>query len=182
MTLIHIPSTIYRLDISTIVWQVFWMFWYFFVVRIMKIHPRKNHHIVTSSHILPILCTFRETTKRNTPMPNKTATKKIINNKETQHSISYRIHGTGIFTYIYHKNQPNVGEYASHMDPSWVSQVKSTICEQTSSHHWRSRNTTNLQRVPKKWQPPHPCRSMHTPSAHPPANANYEKNPFVACW
>ena len=25
-----------------------------------------------------------------------------------------RIHGTGIFTYIYHKNQPNVGKYAIH--------------------------------------------------------------------
>ena len=25
-----------------------------------------------------------------------------------------RIHGTGIFTYIYHENQPNVGEYTIH--------------------------------------------------------------------
>ena len=25
-----------------------------------------------------------------------------------------RIHGTGIFTYIYHKNQPNVGKYTIH--------------------------------------------------------------------
>ncbi len=26
-------------------------------------------------------------------------------------TIFNRIHGTGIFTYIYHKKQPNVGEY-----------------------------------------------------------------------
>ena len=26
----------------------------------------------------------------------------------------------GIFSYIYHKNQPNVDEYTSPMDPSWV--------------------------------------------------------------
>ena len=25
----------------------------------------------------------------------------------------------GIFTYIYHKDQPNVGIYTSPMDPSW---------------------------------------------------------------
>ena len=30
--------------------------------------------------------------------------------------LSYTIHGTGIFTYIYHKNQPNVGKYTSPMD------------------------------------------------------------------
>ena len=29
---------------------------------------------------------------------------------------SHTIHGTGIFTYIYHKNQPNVGKYTSPMD------------------------------------------------------------------
>ena len=28
-----------------------------------------------------------------------------------------RIHVYGIFTYIYHKNQPNVGKYTSPMDP-----------------------------------------------------------------
>ena len=27
---------------------------------------------------------------------------------------THRIHGTGIFTYIYHKNQPNVGKYTIH--------------------------------------------------------------------
>ena len=27
---------------------------------------------------------------------------------------THRIHGTGIFTYIYHTNQPNVGEYTIH--------------------------------------------------------------------
>ena len=32
--------------------------------------------------------------------------------------ISHRIHGTGIFTYIYHNNQPNVGKYTSPMDPN----------------------------------------------------------------
>ena len=31
--------------------------------------------------------------------------------------LSHRIHGTGIYTYIYHKNQPNVGKYTSPMDP-----------------------------------------------------------------
>ena len=29
----------------------------------------------------------------------------------------YHKNGTGIFTYIYHKNQPNVGKYTSPMDP-----------------------------------------------------------------
>ena len=29
-------------------------------------------------------------------------------------SKSRRIHGTGIFTYRYHKNQPNVGKYTIH--------------------------------------------------------------------
>ena len=29
----------------------------------------------------------------------------------------HRMRGTGIFTYIYHKNQPNVGKYTSPMDP-----------------------------------------------------------------
>ena len=29
---------------------------------------------------------------------------------------SHTIHGTGIFPYIYHKNQPNVAKYASPMD------------------------------------------------------------------
>ena len=32
-------------------------------------------------------------------------------------TISHRIHGTGVFTYIYHRNQPNVGQYTSPMDP-----------------------------------------------------------------
>ena len=31
--------------------------------------------------------------------------------------MTHRIHGTGIFTHIYHKNQPNVGKYTSPMDP-----------------------------------------------------------------
>ena len=30
---------------------------------------------------------------------------------------THRIHGTGIYTYIYHKNQPNVGKYTGPMDP-----------------------------------------------------------------
>ena len=29
---------------------------------------------------------------------------------------AHRIHGTGIFTYIYHKNQPNVGINIPYMD------------------------------------------------------------------
>ena len=28
--------------------------------------------------------------------------------------LAQRIHGTGIFTYIYHKNQPNLGKYTTH--------------------------------------------------------------------
>ena len=40
--------------------------------------------------------------------------------------MSHRIHGTGIFTYIYHKNQPNVGEYASPMDPMGVSSLENS--------------------------------------------------------
>ena len=30
------------------------------------------------------------------------------------HISAHSIHGTGIFTYIYHKNQPNVGKYTMH--------------------------------------------------------------------
>jgi len=30
--------------------------------------------------------------------------------------VTHIIHGTGIFTYIYHTNQPNVGKYTSPMD------------------------------------------------------------------
>ena len=33
---------------------------------------------------------------------------------EEQYCIPQRIHGTGIFTYIYHKNQLNVGKYTIH--------------------------------------------------------------------
>ena len=33
-----------------------------------------------------------------------------MGNQTTPH----RIHGIGIFTYIYHKNQPNVGKYTIH--------------------------------------------------------------------
>ena len=31
-----------------------------------------------------------------------------------EHWRAHRIHGTGIFTYIYHKNQPNVDKYTIH--------------------------------------------------------------------
>ena len=37
--------------------------------------------------------------------------------------MSHRIHGTGIFTYIYHTNQLNVGKYTSPMDPMGVTVV-----------------------------------------------------------
>ena len=37
-----------------------------------------------------------------------------------QKYLSLRIHGTGIFTYIYHQNQPNVGKYTSPMDPQGI--------------------------------------------------------------
>ena len=33
------------------------------------------------------------------------------------HVLSQRIHGTGIFAYIYHHNQLNLGKYTSPMDP-----------------------------------------------------------------
>ena len=33
---------------------------------------------------------------------------------------SQRIHGTGIFTYIYQKNQPNVAKYTIPMDPMGI--------------------------------------------------------------
>ena len=41
--------------------------------------------------------------------PGSCDRKKPSNNKH-----SHRIHGTGIFTYIYHKNQANVGKYTIH--------------------------------------------------------------------
>ena len=31
-------------------------------------------------------------------------------------NVTHRIHGTGIFTYIYHKNQPNVGKSIPYFD------------------------------------------------------------------
>ena len=34
----------------------------------------------------------------------------------------------GIFTYIYHKHQPNVGKYTSPMDPSWVLTFQGVVC------------------------------------------------------
>ena len=40
--------------------------------------------------------------------------------KSSHTSISHRIHGTGIFPYIYHTNQPNVGKYTSHPWILWV--------------------------------------------------------------
>ena len=33
--------------------------------------------------------------------------------------MTHSIHGTGIFTYIYHKNQPNVGIYTIHGSYGW---------------------------------------------------------------
>ena len=39
--------------------------------------------------------------------------KRIIFQQKTN-LFAYRIHGTGIFPYIYHKNQPNVGKYTIH--------------------------------------------------------------------
>ena len=34
--------------------------------------------------------------------------------KKSHGNLTHRIHGTGIFTYIYHTNQPNVGKYTRH--------------------------------------------------------------------
>ena len=31
--------------------------------------------------------------------------------------LTHRIHGTGIFTYIYHKSKPSVGKYSIPLDP-----------------------------------------------------------------
>ena len=31
-------------------------------------------------------------------------------------NLTHSIHGNGIFTYIYHTNQPNVGKYIPYMD------------------------------------------------------------------
>ena len=44
---------------------------------------------------------------------------------------SHRIHGTGIFTYIYHKNQPNVGKYTIH---GWYGGVCKCVFCQLGSH------------------------------------------------
>ena len=41
---------------------------------------------------------------------NKKSHRKTMLAKEDSHTI----HGTGIFTYIYHENQPNVGKYTIH--------------------------------------------------------------------
>jgi len=38
----------------------------------------------------------------------------------TNNKQSHRIHGTGIFTYIYHKNHPNVGIYRPYVDPMGI--------------------------------------------------------------
>ena len=46
---------------------------------------------------------------------------------------SHRIHGTGIFTYIYHKHQPNVGKYTIHGSYG-VSGVGSMLIQQLD--HW----------------------------------------------
>ena len=35
--------------------------------------------------------------------------------------LSHRIHATGIFTYIYHKDQLDVGKYTNFMDPMGLS-------------------------------------------------------------
>ena len=42
--------------------------------------------------------------------------------------LTQTIHGTGIFTYIYHKNQPNVGKYTIH---GWTGLVY-TVLQNTS--------------------------------------------------
>ena len=33
------------------------------------------------------------------------------------HYLPHRIHETGIFTYMYHEHQPNIGQYTIYMDP-----------------------------------------------------------------
>ena len=45
-------------------------------------------------------------------------------------NITHSIHGHGIFTYIYHKNQPNVGKYTMTMDPMGY---ESTIPDQPTN-------------------------------------------------
>ena len=41
---------------------------------------------------------------------------------------THRIHGTGIFTYIYHNFQPNICKYTSHMDPMGYGKVHMSCC------------------------------------------------------
>ena len=43
--------------------------------------------------------------------------KKQIRGRPDTQIIPHRIHGTGIFTYMYHKFMINVGKYSSPMDP-----------------------------------------------------------------
>ena len=45
---------------------------------------------------------------------NQVASSPFVAGSWTWWTISHRIHGTGIFTYIYHKHQPHVGKYTIH--------------------------------------------------------------------
>ena len=47
-------------------------------------------------------------------------------------SLAHRIHGTGIFPYIYHKFEPNVGKYTSPMDPMGFAYSKTHRKKHTS--------------------------------------------------
>ena len=48
--------------------------------------------------------------------------------------LSHRIHGTGVFTYIYHKNQPNVGKYTIHGSFGYVKIIRSRRPSRFSVH------------------------------------------------
>ncbi len=52
----------------------------------------------------------------------------IFGSKNTRNTRSYRIYGTGIFTYIYHKNQLNVGTvHTLYIDPMGLGNFEDEI-------------------------------------------------------
>ena len=72
-------------------------------------------------------------------------------------SVPHRIHGTGIFTYIYHKNQPKVGKYTI---ITWILWVPSNAIFPEPSN--KSHETTHGSQTPPTGapcgltSPPHP--------------------------
>ena len=56
-------------------------------------------------------------TKIRVELWNLKVTHRFEKENHLNQTCTHRIHGTSIFTYIYHKNQLNVGKYTSPMDP-----------------------------------------------------------------